>query len=106
MAILALSPVVTPVAGQAVVPRMAHRDKAIAAAATNAVRALLGSEAVAGSMARDAVRFCSQTLSKVHGLLGQEAHCHVCTAPRLSARVAPAQCASCAAQTVRAVSWQ
>ncbi len=59
MAVLALSRELTAVAGQAVVPRMAHRDKAIAAAATGAVRELLGSKAVAGSLARDAVRFAS-----------------------------------------------
>ena len=42
---------------QAVVARMAHRNPAIAGAATDAVRELLGSEAAAGGLARDAVRF-------------------------------------------------
>jgi hypothetical protein len=35
---------------------MAHRDAAIASAATGAVRQLLASEATAGALARDAVR--------------------------------------------------
>lgn len=42
---------------QAVVARMAHRDPAISGAATGAVRELLGSEAAAGGLARDAVGF-------------------------------------------------
>lgn len=83
---LAPSHVTTPVAGQAVVPRMAHRDKAIAAAATTAVRALLGSEAVAGSMDRDAVRSAVR-LFQGAWVLGQAAHCHVRKAPRPSACV-------------------
>lgn len=36
---------------------MAHRDPAIAGAATGAIRELLGSEAAAGGLARDAVWF-------------------------------------------------
>ena len=39
---------------------MAHRDAAIAAAATSAVRELLGSEAVAGGLARDTVGVARQ----------------------------------------------
>lgn len=82
---------------------MAHRDKAIAAAATDAVRALLGSDAVAGSMARDAVRPAFRLVrgawvSGPGGAGHPNPTLAMCAWPHVYVHAfAPAPCASCQA---------